>query len=66
MNAEKLFVHDSSKRKRAKRLHAGFVYLFGVLVLAFQLESEVVSQVAAFVVAAEKPQGVGVPDLQRP
>jgi hypothetical protein len=35
-------------------------------VLAFQLEGEVISQVTAFVVATKEPQGVGIPDLQRP
>jgi hypothetical protein len=55
MNAEKLLVHDCSKRKSAERFHACFVYFLGVLVLAFQLESKVIGQVAAFVVTTEEP-----------
>jgi hypothetical protein len=35
-------------------------------VLAFQLESEVVGQVAALVVTTEQPQGVGIVNLERP
>ena len=34
--------------------------------LTFELECEVVGQMAALVVSSEKPEGVGVPDLQRP
>jgi hypothetical protein len=55
MDAEKLLVHDGSKRQSTKRLHAGFVHLFGVLVLAFELESEVICQMTAFVVTTEEP-----------
>lgn len=34
--------------------------------LAFKLKSEVIGQVATFVVTSEQPQGVGVMDLERP
>jgi len=33
---------------------------------AFQLESEVVCQMSALVIASEQPKGVGVPNFQRP
>jgi hypothetical protein len=32
----------------------------------FKFESEIVGEVSAFVVTAEKEEGVGVPDFQRP
>ena len=41
--AEKLLVHDGSKRQRTERLHACVVDLLGILMLALQLEGEVVS-----------------------
>jgi hypothetical protein len=66
VNAQELLVHDGSQRERAKRVHAGFVDSFGVLVLALELEGEVVGQMPALVVSAEQPERVGVPDLQRP
>lgn len=34
--------------------------------LAFELEGEVVCKMATFVVSSEEPQGVWVPDLERP
>jgi hypothetical protein len=42
VNAKELLVHNCGERKAAERLHAGLVNLFGILVLAFQLEGEVV------------------------
>jgi hypothetical protein len=66
MNTEELLVHDGSKGKRAERFHASLVHLLRVLMLAFELEGEVVGQMAAFVVATKEPQGVGIPNLQRP
>jgi hypothetical protein len=50
--AKELLVHDSGQRQRAERLHAGIVDLFGVFVLALKLKSEIVGQMAAFVVAS--------------
>jgi len=63
---QELLVHDSSERERTKGVHAGFVDSLGVLVLAFELEREVVGQMATFVVTAQQPERVGVPDFQRP
>lgn len=63
---QELLVHDSSKGKGAESVHAGFVDSLGILVLAFKLECEVIGQMATFVVAAQQPKRVGVPDLQRP
>ncbi len=34
--------------------------------LAFKLEGEVVGEMAAFVIASEEPESVGVPDLEGP
>lgn len=64
--AEKLLVHDGSQGQGAKGLHAGFVNLLRVLVLAFELEGEVVCQMPAFMIPPQKPQGVGIPDLKGP
>jgi hypothetical protein len=64
--AEELLVHDRSQRQRAERVHACFVDGLGVLVLALELEGEVISQMPALVVSAEEPERIRVPDLQRP
>ena len=52
VNAEELLVHDGGQWQRAEGFHTGFVDLLGVLVLAFELEGEVVGQVTAFVVSS--------------
>lgn len=66
MNAEELLVHDSGERKGAEGLHAGLVHDLGVLVLALELEGEVVGQVATLVVSSQQPEGLGVVNLQTP
>ena len=66
VDTQKLLIHDRGQRKGAESVHAGFVYSLGVLVLALELEGEVIRQMAAFVVSAEQPKRVGIPDLQRP
>ena len=53
MYAQELLVHDSSEGQRTEGVHAGFVDSLGVLVLAFELECEVVCQMATLVVTAE-------------
>lgn len=40
MNAEELLVHDGAQGKRAERLHALFIYLLRVLVLACGLANK--------------------------
>lgn len=66
MNAQELLIHDSGEGKSAERVHAGLVDLLGVLVLTLKLKSKVIGQMSALVVSAKKPQGIWVPDLQRP
>jgi DNA recombination-dependent growth factor C len=66
VNTQKLLVHNSGQGKGAESVHASLVDGLGVLVLALELESEVISQMTALVVSAEQPERVGVPDLQRP
>ena len=66
MDAEELLVHDGGERQSAEALHARVVDALGVLVLALELEGEVVRQVAALVVAAQQEQRVRVPHLERP
>jgi hypothetical protein len=66
MYAQELLVHDRSQWQRAKRFHACFVDLLAVLVLAFELEGEVVGEMAALVVAAKEPESAGIPYLQGP
>lgn len=63
---QKLLVHDCGQRQCAERVHACFVYGFGVLVLAFELKGEVIGQVTALVISSEEPKGVGVPNLEGP
>jgi hypothetical protein len=50
---QELLVHDSGEGKRAEGVHAGFIDSLRVLVLTFELECEVVCQMATFVVTAE-------------
>ena len=66
MYAKKLLVHHSRQRQGAERFHASFVDLFGVLVLALELEGEVVGQMPAFMIAAKEPEGVRIPDFEGP
>jgi hypothetical protein len=35
-------------------------------VLAFKLESEIIGKMSALVISTKEPEGVGVPDLERP
>ena len=53
VNAEELLVHHSRQRQRAEGLQTGLVDPFAVLVLALQLEGEVVCQMTAFVVTPQ-------------
>ena len=64
--AQKLLVHDRGERQRAERLDACVVHAFRVLVLALGLEGEVVGQMAALVVSAEKEERVWVANLETP
>jgi hypothetical protein len=64
MYTQELLVHDSSERKGAKCIHAGFIDSLGVLVLAFELERKVVGQMTTFVITAKQPECVWVPNLQ--
>jgi hypothetical protein len=64
--AQELLVHDSRQRQCAERVHACFVDGLGVLVLALELECEVVGQMSALVVSTEQPERVRVPDLEGP
>jgi len=61
---QELLVHDRCQRQCAERVHACFIDRLGVLVFTLELECEVISQMPALVVSAEKPKRVGVPDLQ--
>lgn len=66
MDTKELLVHNRRQRQRTEGFDARFIDPFAILVLALELESKVVGQMATFVVATEQPEGVGVPDLQRP
>ena len=66
VDTEELLVHDRRQRQRTEGFDARLVNPFAILVLALELEGEVVRQVATFVVATQEPEGVGIPDLQRP
>ena len=47
---QELLIHDGGKRERTERIHASFVNLLRVLVLAFQLEGEIVCKMTALMV----------------
>lgn len=66
VDAEELLVHDCRQRQTTERLHAGLVYSLRVLVLALQLEGEVIGQMATLVVSAEKPKSLRIVNLERP
>lgn len=66
MDAQKLLIHDSSKGEAAEGIHAGVVDGLGILVLALELEGEVIGQMATFVVPAQQPEGLGIVYLERP
>lgn len=34
--------------------------------LAFQLEGKIVGQMTAFMVASKQPEGIGIPNFERP
>lgn len=50
--AQELFVHDRCQGQGAERIHTCFVDSLRVLVLAFQLEREVVCQMSALMIAS--------------
>jgi hypothetical protein len=64
--AQELLVQDRRKGQGTERLEACLVHALGVLVLAFGLEREVVGQVPALVVSAEKEERVWVANLEAP
>lgn len=66
MNTEELLVHNSCQGQTTEGFHARIVDLLRVFVLAFEFEGEVVCQMPALMVATEEPEGIGVPDLERP
>lgn len=66
MNAEELLVHHCRQRQTAERLHASFVNGLRILVLAFQLEGEVIGQMTALVVSTKKPECLRIVDLEGP
>jgi hypothetical protein len=53
VHAQKLLIHESRERQAVKRVHACVVHALRVLDLALLLESEVLGEVTAFVIAAQ-------------
>lgn len=66
MYTQKLLVHNGSQRQGAEGVHAGIVDLLRVFVFAFELEREVVCEMSTLMIAAQQPQCVGIPNLERP
>lgn len=64
MYTEELFVHDGGQRQGTEGLHACFIDLLRVFVLALEFEGEIIRQMPAFMVPSQQPQGVGIPYLQ--
>jgi len=56
VNAQELLVHDRGQRQRTEGFHASVVDPLGVLVLALELEREVVRQMSTFMVSSEQPE----------
>ena len=55
MYAEKLLVHDRGQWQRTECFHTCVVDLLRVFVLAFELEGEVIGQMATFMVPSQQP-----------
>jgi hypothetical protein len=55
VNTQELLVHDRGQRESAEGLHACLVDLLRILMLALELEREVVGQMPALVISSEKP-----------
>lgn len=66
VNTQELLVHNRRQRQRAEGFDASLVDFLAVLVLTFEFECEVIRKMSALVVASQKPECVGVPDLQSP
>lgn len=66
MHAEELFVHDRDQRKSVKSVHALVVNFLVVLDDAFLAESEMLSQMATFVIASKEEDRIRVADLEAP
>jgi hypothetical protein len=66
VDTEELLVHDRRQRQTTEGINASVVDPFAIFMLALQLEGEIVCQVATFVVTPQKPERIGIPDLQRP
>lgn len=56
MDAEELFVHNCRQRQRTEGFQTCLIEPFTIFVLAFQLEGEVVRQVATFVITPQQPE----------
>jgi hypothetical protein len=66
MYAQKLLVQDCREGQGTKRLEACLIHALGVLVFAFSLKREVVSQVSALVVSAEEEERGRIANLEAP
>lgn len=66
VDAKELLVHDRSEGKGTERFHAGFIDSLRVLVLALELEGEIVGEMATLMVSAQQPESLGIMYLQGP
>lgn len=66
MDTQELFVHDRCQGQGTKGLHAGVINALRVLVLALELEGEVVGEMSTFMVSPEQEERVGVPYFEGP
>lgn len=66
VNAEELLVHNSSQRQATEGVHTSLIEGLGVFVSAFELESEVIGQMTAFVVSSKEPERLGIVNLEGP
>mmetsp|Transcript_29348 Transcript_29348/g.76929 ORF Transcript_29348/g.76929 Transcript_29348/m.76929 type:complete len:312 (-) Transcript_29348:207-1142(-) len=66
VNAKELLVHDGHQWQAIERVHAHIIHLLRILVLHFGLESEVLCEVPAFVVASQQVDGLRKVELECP
>ena len=66
MYTEELLVHHGCEGKCTERIHTSLVDLFGVFMLTFELEREIIRQMSAFMIPSQKPEGIGIPYLEGP
>jgi hypothetical protein len=66
VNAEELFVHYRRQWQSAEGVHASLINPLGVFPFTFEFKGKIICQMATFVIATKKKEGIWVPHFQRP